>query len=115
MPFLRVKISGLDEAYAVLDPQRVDRALQAAMAEIGQRALVVWRAATPRRTGRLRRSEHVGAVGPLHLQFRVRPDGFYYAPQNARRGMTAALGRYLGSDEVQAIFTRHLTAALGGG
>ena len=114
MAFLQVNISGLAAAEAALSPERIEAALSAAMAEIGQRGVARWRTATPRRTGRLRRSEHAERYGPLHLQFRVTGRGFYYGPVNARHGMTDALSSYLGSNEVQSIFARHLAAALGG-
>ena len=96
-PLVRVDVTGLQEAIGVLDPVRVNRALKAAFQEIGIEGLKTWRKATPRRTGRLRRSLTVRRLEPLGRSFQRRPAGFYYAPVNAgpRGGMTRALEGFL--------------------
>ena len=108
MPDFSITATGLDAAIAALSPARVDAAIAAALAEVGERGLSHWRAATPYRTGRLRRSEG-WKQRRFGLDFEAK--AFYYGPQNTRRNMTGALVGYLGSAEVRNIILRHLTGA----
>ena len=115
MARLSVNVTGLDEVIDRLDPANIDRALKRSFREIGKRALKVWRTATPRRTGRLRKALFVRPI-PEGLSFRVRGEGFYYGPVNHRRGgrPTEALRKALTDPAVNGIFEKHLRAELEG-
>ena len=115
MPEIQITIGGLDDARQRLAdfPARIEKAINDALREIAEGALPLWQKATPRRTGRLRKSLYARLDG-VTLTFGWTRRGFYYHPvdHGRRGGMTEALERYLFSAEVGRIIDKHVQRAI---
>lgn len=116
MADIRVSIAGDEALIRTLELLgiRVNQAIEAGLTKAFGDAVKSWRMATPRRTGRLRRSLHVRVQrngARIRAEFFNSKSGFYYPFQRDAPRATATVEKFL-RENAGPYVTRELQRAL---